>query len=190
MPAREVRLYGDPVLRRKAEPVAEVTPELAALISDMFETMYEEEGVGLAGPQVGVSQCVIVVDPREGDVRPFALINPEIVELGDDLERGEEGCLSLPGLKDIVERPSTCVIRGLQVAISSPRAPRAASSSAEAAAPHVKPETREIRMEASGLLARVLQHEVDHLNGVLFVDRVSPLKRKMLLKKWKKTRAA
>lgn len=187
MPAREVRLFGDPVLRRKAEPVAELTDELAALISDMFETMYQEEGVGLAAPQVGVGQRIIVVDPHEDGVQPFALVNPEVVEHGHDFERGEEGCLSLPGLKDIVERPATCVVKGLKVATP---ASGATSSEAGAVPPESKPETREVRIEAHGLLARVLQHEVDHLNGVLFIDRVSPLKRKMLLKKWKKTRAA
>lgn len=187
MPARKVRLLGDPVLRRKAEPVAEVTDELATLISDMFETMYQEEGVGLAAPQVGVGQRIIVVDPHEEDVQPFALVNPEVVELGEEFERGEEGCLSLPGLKDIVERPATCVVKGLKLTTS---ASGSISSEASVATPESKPETREVRIEASGLLARVLQHEVDHLNGVLLIDRVSPLKRKMLLKKWKKTRAA
>lgn len=163
---REVRLLGDPVLRRKAAPVAEVTDELRALIDDMFETMYGEEGVGLAGPQVGVSERVIVVDPREPDVQPFALINPRIVQLGPELERGEEGCLSMPGLKDIVERPSTAMVEGLDRA------------------------GQLVHIDASGLLARILQHEIDHLDGVLFIDRVSPLKRKMLLKKWQKVKPA
>lgn len=190
MPARAVRLYGDPVLRRSADPVAAVTDDLEALIADMFETMYQEEGVGLAAPQVGVSQRLIVVDPHETGVRPFALVNPEIIEVGDEFERGEEGCLSLPGLKDIVERPATCVVKGLQVATSASAESRPSPADAGTTTPAVKPETREVRIEASGLLARVLQHEVDHLNGVLFIDRVSPLKRKMLLKKWKKTRAA
>lgn len=190
MAAREVRLFGDPMLRRKAEPVAEVSDEVETLISDMFETMYREEGVGLAAPQVGVSQRIIVVDPHEDGVRPFALVNPEILEVGEAFERGEEGCLSLPGLKDVVERPTTCVVKGLQVAPGAPGASRPDSSATDRAAPDVKPEPREVRIETSGLLARVLQHEVDHLNGILFIDRVSPLKRKMLLKKWKKTRAA
>lgn len=190
MAAREVRLFGDPVLRRKAEPVADVSDELETLISDMFETMYREEGVGLAAPQVGVSQRIIVVDPHEDDVRPFALVNPEVIESSEEFERGEEGCLSLPGLKDIVERPTRCVVKGLQVPTSAPAASGSSPSDAEPATPGAKQEPRDVRIEASGLLARVLQHEVDHLNGVLFIDRVSPLKRKMLLKKWKKTRAA
>lgn len=166
MPAREVRLLGDPVLRQKAKPVAELTDDLRALIADMFDTMYEEDGVGLAAPQVGVDERIIVVDPHDPDVQPFALVNPEILELGADLERSEEGCLSLPGLKDVVERPATCVVEG------------------------IGRDGEPVRIEASGLLARVLQHEVDHLDGILFIDRVSPLKRKLLLKKWQKVNPA
>jgi peptide deformylase len=159
---REVRFLGDPILRATADPVSGVTDEIRALIADMFDTMYAEDGVGLAAPQVGVGQRVIVIDPRIPEVEPFALVNPVILELGDGLERGEEGCLSLPGLKDIVERPTTALVEGLD---------RQGDT---------------IRIPAEGLLARVLQHEVDHLNGVLFIDRVSPLKRRMLLKKWQK----
>jgi peptide deformylase len=161
---RDVRLFGDPVLRQKAEKISEITPELRRLIADMFDTMYAEEGVGLAAPQVGVGQRVIVVDPRLDEVKPFALVNPEIVELSEDTDRDEEGCLSLPGLKDVVERPARVVVAGTNV------------------------DGEAQRIDASGLLARVLQHEVDHLDGVLFIDRVSPLKRKMMLKKWEKTR--
>jgi peptide deformylase len=161
---REVRVLGDPVLRAKAEPVAGATAELRALIDDMFETMYAEEGVGLAAPQVGISDRVIVIDPRLPDVAPFALLNPVVVESSEEVDRGEEGCLSLPGLKDIVERPARVIVEGLS------------------------PDGDEVRLPADGLLARVLQHEVDHLNGILFIDRVSPLKRRMLLKKWQKVR--
>jgi peptide deformylase len=161
---RDVRLFGDPVLRQQAEKISAITPELRRLIADMFDTMYAEEGVGLAAPQVGVGQRVIVVDPRLDEVKPFALVNPEIVELSEDTERDEEGCLSLPGLKDVVERPARVVVAGTN-----------ADGEAQ-------------RIDASGLLARVLQHEVDHLDGILFIDRVSPLKRKMMLKKWEKTR--
>lgn len=161
---REVKLFGDPVLRAKAAPVAEVTGELRALIADMFETMYAEDGVGLAAPQVGIGDRVIVIDPRISEVEPFALVNPVIVEASDERERGEEGCLSIPGLKDIVERSARVVVEGL----SADGAP--------------------VKVPAEGLLARVLQHEVDHLDGVLFIDRVSPLKRRMLLKKWQKVK--
>lgn len=166
MAIREIRLMGDPVLRVRAEPVDAVDDELRALIDDMFETMYDADGIGLAAPQIGLSRRVIVIDPHEPDVEPFALVNPEVVERGEELERGEEGCLSIPDIRDLVERPATCVVEGLDR--------------------HGEP----VRLEASGLLARVLQHEVDHLDGVLFLDRLSPIKRRMALKKWKKAMSA
>ena len=160
----EVRILGDPVLRERARDVAEITPELRKLIDDMFETMYAEEGVGLAAPQVGVSQRVIVVDPQEEGSQRFALINPVLREVSKEVERGEEGCLSIPTLKDIVERPATCVVEGMNAQGTT------------------------VRIDANGLLARILQHEIDHLDGILFIDRLSPLKRKLLLKKWQKTK--
>ncbi len=160
----EVRILGDPVLRQKAAEVPEITLELRKLIDDMFETMYAEEGVGLAAPQVGISQRVIVVDPHEDGTKGFALINPVVREFGKELDRGEEGCLSIPNLKDIVERPLSVVVEGLT------------------------PEGDPHRIEAEGLLARILQHEIDHIDGILFIDRLSPLKRKLLLKKWQKAK--
>jgi len=162
MPPREIRLLGDPVLRRTAQPVAEVTDETRSLITDLFDTMYAEDGVGLAAPQVGVMQRVIVVDPRQEDVAPFALVNPVVLERSSEVERAEEGCLSIPGLQEVVERPARITITGLDA------------------------DGAEVSLHAEGLLARVLQHEVDHLDGVLFIDRVSPLKRKLLIDKWKK----
>lgn len=164
MAIRQVRLLGDPILRSVAAPVGEVTDDVRALIADMFDTMYAEDGVGLAAPQVGLGQRVIVVDPREENVTPFALVNPRVLELGAELDRAEEGCLSLPGLKEIVERPGTVVVEGLD---------RSGGR---------------VRIAAAGLLARILQHEVDHLDGILFIDRVSPLKRKLLLSKWQKVK--
>ncbi len=164
MAVRGIRIMGDPVLRQKAEPLQAVDEDIRRLIKDMFDTMYQADGVGLAAPQVGVSQRIIVVDPHEQDVKPFGLVNPVIVQSADDVERGEEGCLSIPGLKDIVERPAAVVVEALDA------------------------EGKPVRIEAEGLLARVLQHEVDHLDGILFIDRVSPLKRKMLLKRWQKVK--
>jgi peptide deformylase len=164
MALRELRFMGDPVLREKAAPVAELSDEVRQLIADMFDTMYAEEGVGLAAPQVGESQRVIVVDPREDDVQPFALVNPEILEFSEDVERGEEGCLSIPGLREIVERSWAVRVRGLDQ--------------------HGQP----VEFEAEGFLARILQHEVDHLDGILFLDRVSALKRKLLLARWQKVK--
>jgi peptide deformylase len=160
----EVRILGDPILRQRSQEVRELTPELRQLISDMFDTMYAEEGVGLAAPQVGVAQRIIVVDMQDKETEGFALINPVVLEASEKRERGEEGCLSIPQLKDVVERPYSVVVEGQTV----------------------EGETR--RIEAEGLLARILQHEVDHLDGILFIDRLSPLKRKLLLSKWQKVK--
>jgi peptide deformylase len=164
MSTRPLRIMGDPVLREKAAPVARVTSEIRTLIADMFDTMYAEEGVGLAAPQVGVDARVIVVDPHEGDAQPLALVNPEIVYFSEEVDRAEEGCLSIPGLKEIVERSLAVRVQGLD------------------------PDGNPVTIEAEGFVARILQHEVDHLDGILFIDRVSPIKRKMLLAKWQKVK--
>lgn len=161
----EIRTLGDPVLRKKAEPVDAVDDEVRNLMDDMLETMYEADGVGLAAPQIGVGKRVIVIDVREPDVPPFGLVNPVIVEKSEAVDRGEEGCLSIPGLREIVERSERVVVEGLDR------------------------EGNAVRIEADGILARALQHEVDHLDGILFIDRVSPLKRQMLLKRWQKIRS-
>jgi peptide deformylase len=157
-----IELLGSEVLRQRAVEVEGVDDELRRLIEDMFETMYKAEGVGLAAPQVGVSRRVIVVDVHDPEVRPFALVNPRVVESSPETEKGEEGCLSIPGLSGVVERPAHVAVEGLDR------------------------DGNLIRVEGGGLLARCLQHEVDHLDGILFLDRLSPLKRKMLLNKWKK----
>lgn len=164
MAIRKLRYLGDPVLREKAVPVERVTEEIRALVADMFDTMYAEEGVGLAAPQVGVGGRVIVIDPRDEEIEPFALINPEIVDVSDEVARDEEGCLSIPGLKEIVERPATVRIEAIDI------------------------EGEPVSIDAAGLLARILQHEVDHLDGILFLDRVSALKRKLLLSRWQKVK--
>lgn len=126
-----------------------------------METMYEAEGVGLAAPQIGVSKRLFVMDVREPDTDPRAVVNPVIVERSGT-ERGEEGCLSLPGLVGIVERAARIVVEGQDL------------------------DGRRIRIEASEMLARCIQHEIDHIDGILFIDRLSPINRKMLLGKWKK----
>ena len=168
MSVREVVLLGDPILRERAEPVGLFDDELRDLVRDMFDTMYVAEGAGLAAPQVGVRRRVIVVEVVEEEgatpVR-LALANPELVEQSDEIDRGSEGCLSVPGVSEIVARPARVTIEGLD--------------------PGGKP----VQVEAEGLLARVLQHEVDHVNGVLFIDRLSPLKRRILLKKYRKLEA-
>lgn len=161
MGAREIRLLGDPVLRRAARPVETVDEDVRRLVDDLLDTMYAAEGVGLAAPQIGASLRVFVYDIREPEVPVGALINPEIVEREGSVKE-EEGCLSIPGLTEVVERAARVAVRGLDR------------------------DGNEVRVEGEGLLARCLQHECDHLDGILFVDRLSPLKRKMLLKKWSK----
>ena len=161
MAVRKIEMLGSEVLRRRAEEVADVDDDLRALIRDMYETMYEAEGIGLAAPQIGVLQRVIVVDVREEDSTPMALINPRIIESSAGKEKAEEGCLSIPGVASIVERPAEVIV--------------------EATSEDGEP----IRIEADGLLGRCLQHEVDHLDGVLFIDRLSALKRNMVLKKYR-----
>lgn len=159
----EIRLLGDSVLRQSAEDVEVFDDELRRLIRDMFETMYVEEGIGLAAPQIGVSKRFFVMDVGEEGIRAQAIVNPVIVEESGS-EKAEEGCLSLPGLVGAVERATEIVVEGFD------------------------PEGKPLRFEASGLVARCIQHEIDHLDGVLFIDKLSPMKRKMLLSKWKKLR--
>lgn len=141
-----------------------VTDRTRRLVRDMFDTMYDAEGIGLAAPQVGVSERVLIVDvPGENDARHVhALVNPVIVESGGETDKASEGCLSLPGLEETVTRPVRVTVEGLT------------------------PDGEPARVEAEGLLARALQHEVDHLDGILFIDRLSPLKRSMLMRKWRK----
>ena len=167
MAVREIVLMGDPVLREEAAEISDFDRELRTLVRDMYESMYHAEGVGLAAPQIGVSKRVIVIDLRkddEPDAR-VAFVNPRVVWHGDETEKSPEGCLSIPGLEEVVERSVDVHVEG------------------------VDPDGLPIRVEATELFARALQHEIDHLDGILFVDRVSGLKRRMLMKKWKKLRA-
>jgi peptide deformylase len=148
--------------------VAEVTDELRTLMDDMLETMYRAPGIGLAAPQVGVEKRIVVVDisREEGERQPMRLVNPELIWASDDSVAMEEGCLSLPEQFAEVKRPSAVRMRYLDE----------------------QGEAREI--EADGMLARCLQHEVDHLDGILFVDHLSPLRRNMILRKLEKARRA
>lgn len=154
-------MLGDPVLRAPSRPVEAIDAEVLALIDDMVETMHAYDGIGLAAPQVGVPIRVFVYDLREPELVPGVLINPEIVQ-SEGLVKEAEGCLSIPNLSEVVERAADVVVRALDR------------------------DGEETRIEASGLLSRCLQHEIDHLDGVLFIDRVSPLKRRLLLGKWGK----
>lgn len=157
-----IETLGSEVLRRRAEEIPEIDDELRAFVADMFRTMYEAEGIGLAAPQVGVSRRVVVVDLQREDVAPFALVNPRIVESSRETDKAEEGCLSIPGVSAAVERPTRVVVEGLDL------------------------EGSPVRLEADELLGRCLQHEIDHLDGVLFIDRISPLKRRMVLQKYRR----
>jgi peptide deformylase len=150
MAVLEVRLYGDPVLRRRAAPVREVTPEIAGWLDDMVETMHTEVGIGLAATQVGIELRMLVVDEGRGAGRAY--LNPTIVERGGE-QVGEEGCLSLPGVFADVRRAEWVVVAAMD---------RDGAS---------------FRRRASGLLARVLQHEIDHLDGILFIDRLDKVAR-------------
>ena len=160
MAVLRVRKYGDPALRQRALPVGEVTPELRAIIADMTDTMYDEVGIGLAAPQVGISLRLIVVADEEGR-SVQALLNPAIVEQGGETT-GEEGCLSIPGVFAPVVRSAWVKVEARDV--------------------HGQP----LAINARGLRARVLQHEIDHLDGVLFIDRVDPVTRDRIKRKIKK----
>ncbi len=156
--------YGDPVLETKCEPVSNFgTAELKQFVEDMFETMYSAKGVGLAAPQVGVSERITVIDTSVGEnpAEKHVFINPEII-FKDGVQTGEEGCLSIPGFREDVTRAQKAVMR----------------------AQNVDGETFEVSGE--DLLARAMQHELDHLNGVLFLSHLSPLKRDLIRRKIKK----
>ena len=157
MPLRPVRIYGDPVLRQKAREIREFDDSLRALVTDLYETMHAYLGVGLAANQVGVAQRVFVVDVplADGSHDRFAVVNPVISERkGKQVD--EEGCLSMPGINEDVQRALSVRLRGSDE--------------------HGRPIDRVVE----GFLARAIQHETDHLDGVLFTDRLSPLRRQFL----------
>jgi len=161
---KEIRKYGDEVLRKKASEIKEINGEIVELSREMVETMHEAPGIGLAAPQIGESIRLITVDLSVGEdpKELIVMINPEIKEKEGE-EIGEEGCLSLPGVVDNVKRPYRILVKGYDL------------------------NGKEREIEAEGLLARVFCHEVDHLDGVLFIDRLSPLKKRIAIKKLKKT---
>ena len=153
----DIRVLGDPILRQATTPVTAMTDELRRLIADMFDTMHHARGIGLAAPQVGRTERLAVV---EVDDERFVLINPDVVER-DGRAKGEEGCLSIPDIYADVERPKTVTVRALDE------------------------DLQPYEIEASDLLARCIQHEIDHLDGKLFLDYLSVLKRTAALAKWK-----
>ena len=152
----DIHVLGSPVLRKETVPVTRFDEALRTLINDMFETMYAAEGIGLAAPQVGRLERVAVINV--GD-QPLVIVNPEVVK-GEGMAKGEEGCLSIPEIYGDVERPVRVVVSALDR------------------------DGTPITLEASDLLARCLQHEIDHLHGKLFIDYLSVLKRRAAMAKW------
>jgi peptide deformylase len=153
--------FPDPRLRTKARPVGVITPEIQQLIDDMFETMYQAPGIGLAATQVDYHQQIIVIDVSEEDNQPLVLINPQIID-SQGSEEMDEGCLSVPGIYETVERFEKIKVQALNR------------------------EGESFELEVEGLLAVCIQHEMDHLKGILFVDYLSKLKRYRLQKKFEK----
>lgn len=154
----------NPILKRPAAPVERIDDELRRLMDDMLETMYAAPGIGLAAPQVGISKRVVVIDISETKTAPLKLVNPQLVWASEHLVAAEEGCLSLPEQYAEVKRPDAVEVAYLDE----------------------QGEARTLRAE--GLLARCVQHELDHLDGILFIDRISPLKRNMILRRLAKAR--
>ena len=154
MALREIITVGDPRLREHAHPVTRITPELRRLVDDMVETMHAADGIGLAGPQIAESVRVVVIQLPEdeevwGSGELYAVFNPEIVKASRDTEEGIEGCLSIPGYVGEVERATEVVVRGVDV------------------------NGKRFRLRPRGFLARVFQHEIDHLDGILYIDRLT-----------------
>ena len=164
MSLRPLHLLGSPFLRQRAEPVAVVDAAVRQLVEDLFDTMYASKGVGLAANQVGVARRVAVVDVGTDASEPLVLVNPVVVQHSDATEVSEEGCLSIPEIFGDVERPVSIVVEALD----------------RDGAP--------FRLEAAAYQARAIQHEIDHLDGVLFLDHLSAVKRGLLLAKWKRLR--
>ncbi len=164
MTVRTLHLLGSPVLRQQAAPVAQVDDVVQQLVDDLFETMRAAKGVGLAANQIGVPRRVAVVDIGEDDPPAVVLINPVILERSDERETAEEGCLSIPDIFGDVERHARVVVEALDR------------------------DGQRVRAEATGYKARAIQHEIDHLDGILFLDHLSAVKRSLLLSKWKKSR--
>lgn len=164
MTIKPLIILPDLVLRQKSEPVERVDEELNRLADDMLETMYDAPGIGLAAIQIGIPRRLLVIDVsgEEEGRKPQVFINPEIVASSDDRSTYEEGCLSIPDYYAEVERPARVTVK------------------------HLDRDGNEQTVEAEGLLATCLQHEIDHLNGVLFIDHISKLKRDMVVKKFTK----
>lgn len=160
---RDILIHPDPRLKKPCDPIAEVTAEISKLAADMLETMYEAPGIGLAAPQVGVMKRLIVMDCiKQGTPEPMALLNPEVIWSSEDQSSYEEGCLSIPDQYAEVKRPAAVKVRWMDL-----------SGDAQ-------------ERQFEGLWATCVQHEIDHLNGKLFIDYLGPLKRQMITRKMEK----
>ena len=152
--AYKLAFYGNEILRQKAKDVLNIDQDIIDLIRTLQNIMYKEKGIGLAAPQINISKKIITIDIEKFNGPAITLINPEIIKTSDNMVPYEEGCLSVPGIAHEVIRPSEILVKG------------------------VDKNGNEIELEADGLLARVLQHEIDHLDGILFVDRLQDFIRK------------
>jgi peptide deformylase len=163
MALRPIRIYGDPVLRKTATPIGPIDQDVLALIDDMIETMYDAPGVGLAAPQVGCSVRLFVLDPTMGEEpgKAFALINPELDGFSKETDVLEEGCLSFPDIRADINRPLSCTVR------------------------YTTADGDRVEGVADDLFARAIQHEYDHLDGVMFIDRMSTIRRRLFGKQLK-----
>ena len=158
---RTIILEPDPILRKKCEPIEKVDDQVRKLMNDMLETMYKAPGIGLAAIQVGILKRIVVIDISKDPEKknPLFLVNPEIIHLSKETSVYEEGCLSLPGQFAEIERPANCHLK------------------------YIDFNGKEKELKTDGLLSTCIQHEVDHLNGILFIDYLSKLKKSMILKK-------
>ena len=164
MTIRSLHLLGSPILRERAKPVPEVDDVVRQFVDDLFDTMHAAKGVGLAANQVGVALRVAVVDVGEEKPDPLVLINPVVTPRGDLVETAEEGCLSIPDIFGDVDRAVDITLEALDR------------------------DGKPYRLDVSGYKARAVQHEVDHLDGILFLDHLSAVKRASLMSKWRRAR--
>jgi peptide deformylase len=158
----------EPVLRTKAKPIERVDAELRRLMDDMLETMYDAPGIGLAAPQIGVSRRLIVMDPARDDApkTPLIMVNPEILDRSEEMRLHDEGCLSIPDFTAEIERPAKTRVA------------------------FIDREGKKQEVELEGIWSTLVQHEIDHLNGILFIDYLSRLKRDMVVRKFTKQKRA
>ena len=168
MAIRPIITIPDPVLRRKAAPIERLDADLRRLMEDMLATMYDAPGIGLAAPQIGISRRLIVMDPSKDDQpkTPIIMVNPEILERSEAMRLHEEGCLSIPEFTAEIERPARTRVA------------------------YIDPEGKKQEAELEGIWSTLVQHEIDHLNGVLFIDYLSRLKRDMVVRKFTKQKRA